>query len=66
MATILNEHMTGIGWAVDFLSGGQTSTIYFPTQPSAGDRDERIRFYEQLWTDDAVAAKQLDTEEVDA
>ena len=65
MAIITNEHMTGIGWAVDFLSGNQSSTIYFQQQPSAEDRDERIRFYEQLWTDDIVADKQLNTEELD-
>ena len=65
MAIIRSERMTGLGWGVDFLSGNQSMTLYWPQQPSNADRDDRIRFYEQLWMDDIVASKALDIEEQD-
>jgi hypothetical protein len=65
MAIILQERDTGSGWSVDILSGAQTCTLNFPRQPTTEERDDVIRHYEQLWTDDMVAKYKLDQEESD-
>jgi hypothetical protein len=57
MATIIKQGPNGLGWAVDFLSGNQSATLQFPTQPTNADRDACISKYEQLWADELVTTE---------
>ena len=60
---ILREYQTGIGWAVDYESGGERHTLYFPTQPTSTKRDEMIGRYDQLQLVETVAKYNLEREE---
>jgi len=66
MATIVSEHAVAGGYNVNIATGGKRHTLSFPTQPTDEHRDDVIRQYEQIWTNDIAADKQVEAEEVDS
>lgn len=65
MATIIREYQTGIGWAVDYISGGKHETLYFASQPDEATRDGMIEHYDSLDLESIVVDKRLDEEETE-
>lgn len=60
---IIREYQTGIGWAVDYTSGGERRTLYFPTRPTNAVRNETVKRHEKIRLAEIVAKYRIDEEE---